>query len=271
MLKQLKKYKNLLKKKNNTLLHKKSTIEIKKINLSVSKITAYQTYKLKKFTKIKPRKIILKSIKKELTKKEILAKYVLPENLSIFQLYKFEKVKSLLAKEAKNIFNEEQTNNNKKMINEEHTNDTKKRYQKYLENTKKIIKKKNILEKLKKKPSKKLNNLHIINIKASNNNTIYSVYNLSKKYLINAASTGHVGFKGSKRAMPYAAVMLSAKLANILIKQRIKNSIVILKGDGKGRKSIFKRINRKLSKIHKIVDKNLYSHNGCRLKKKRRI
>jgi small subunit ribosomal protein S11 len=114
-----------------------------------------------------------------------------------------------------------------------------------------------------------MENIIAVNAKCSSNNTILQTVLPNKKDII--LTTGVLGFKGAKRSTPHAAQQLTEFFSERLIENKIIKIILILKGFGKGRKSIIKGFNKKKIKILKIIDKTPEPHNGCRASKKRRL
>lgn len=110
----------------------------------------------------------------------------------------------------------------------------------------------------------------LINIKATFNNTLISVCDHEGNVLI-FASAGSVGFKGAKRATPFAAQVLAEFVGNKMLKLGLTTGTVFIKGIGKGRNSAVLGLKSAGIVITKIMDKTHTPHNGCRPKKRRRI
>lgn len=118
-------------------------------------------------------------------------------------------------------------------------------------------------------PSKKLKEGKIY-ISSSYNNTIITLTDIRGDVLA-ATSAGAIGFKGSKKATPFAASKvaetISQKMANLGI-QKIK---VFVKGIGGGRESAIRSLANKGLEILSITDVTPIPHNGCRPPKVRRV
>lgn len=115
-------------------------------------------------------------------------------------------------------------------------------------------------------------NLKTVNIyiKCLKNNTIATINNNDNKTLI-TISTGHIGFKGAKRATRHAAQELLKTLKTFLLSKKYTNLNLYISGFGKGRPVLLKTLKHPFLKILKIIDISNKKHNGCKLKKKRRI
>lgn len=110
----------------------------------------------------------------------------------------------------------------------------------------------------------------LINIKATFNNTLISVCDQQGNVII-SASSGSVGFKGAKRATPFAAQVLAEFVGNKMLKLGLTTGVISIKGIGKGRNSAVLGLKSAGIIITKIIDKTHTPHNGCRPKKRRRI
>jgi small subunit ribosomal protein S11 len=90
------------------------------------------------------------------------------------------------------------------------------------------------------------------------------------------ASAGTAGFSKTKRGLPYAAQAAGTSLALKLKKKFkfLKGIYVKIKGKGKGRYNALKGLRIGLGRqipILKISNATALPHNGCKLKKKRRV
>ena len=108
-----------------------------------------------------------------------------------------------------------------------------------------------------------------IYVKATFNNTIVTVTN-EKGEAIAWASTSSSGFKGARKATPYAATVA---LENALKKAKdkgVKEVDVYIKGPGSGRDAVIKVIRVSGLNIKSIADVTPIPHNGPRPSKRRR-
>jgi small subunit ribosomal protein S11 len=102
------------------------------------------------------------------------------------------------------------------------------------------------------------------------NNTIITVTDLNGNTKI-SASAGSIGFNNSRKSTTYASQTTAEYIAKQCINQGINNVEIILKGIGFGKESSLRGLQLNGLSIRKIEDKTPIAHNGCRLKKKRRL
>ena len=123
-----------------------------------------------------------------------------------------------------------------------------------------------------KRSAKKLKNVTsgIAHIQASFNNTIVTITDRQGN-TISWASTGTVGFSGSKKATPFAAQMAAESCARKAMEHGMKNIEVYIKGPGSGRESAIRALQAAGLQIHVIRDVTPLPHNGCRPPKRRRV
>ncbi len=107
-------------------------------------------------------------------------------------------------------------------------------------------------------------------IHASFNNIIISLTN-SNGEVISWASSGKMGFKGSKKNTPYAAQIAAADCAKIAYDLGMRKAKVYVRGPGSGRESAIRTINNTGINVSEIVDITPIPHNGCRPPKRRRV
>jgi len=122
-----------------------------------------------------------------------------------------------------------------------------------------------------KKTVKKEVELGRIYISASFNNTLVTVTNLDGETLV-WGSSGNAGFKGTRRATPFAATSAVEKvLAKVKDQFGMKEVEVYIKGPGPGRDAALRAIRATGVEISLIADVTPTPHNGPRSKKKRRV
>ena len=85
------------------------------------------------------------------------------------------------------------------------------------------------------------------------------------------ASSGTVGFKGSRRSTNYAAQATAEKVARTAVQLGIKWAEVKVKGLGYGKESALRGLILGGLFLIKISDITPMPHNGCRPPKKRRV
>ncbi|MBI3459241.1 30S ribosomal protein S11 [Candidatus Azambacteria bacterium] len=107
-------------------------------------------------------------------------------------------------------------------------------------------------------------------VNATYNNTLISVTDMNGAVLV-WGSSGNAGFKGAKKATPYAASRVGDMVAEKLKKSNIGNLTVYLKGVGSGRESAIRALAGKGLNIIAIKDITPVPHNGPRAPKSRRI
>ena len=107
-------------------------------------------------------------------------------------------------------------------------------------------------------------------IKASFNNIIISLTNDAGE-VISLASSGKMGFRGSKKNTPYAAQMAAEDCSKVAYDQGLRKVKVFVKGPGSGRESAIRTIHSSGIEVLEIVDVTPLPHNGCRPPKRRRV
>ncbi|MGC8651013.1 MAG: 30S ribosomal protein S11 [Minisyncoccia bacterium] len=120
------------------------------------------------------------------------------------------------------------------------------------------------------KASKALLEKGRIYIAASYNNTLISLTNL-KGELIAWSSAGTLGFKGPKKATPFAASKVVEALLEKVQKSGLKTVEVYVKGIGGGRESAIRSLATHGLDIDLIKDVTPIPHNGPRPPKVRRV
>ena len=128
----------------------------------------------------------------------------------------------------------------------------------------------NILKKEKKtKGSSRMQNGRVY-ISSSYNNTLITLTDVQGNVLT-WSSAGSIGFKGSKKATPFAASKVTENIVKVAEKIGIKEVHVLVKGIGGGRESAVRSLAAKGMVILSIEDVTPIPHNGCRPKKPRRV
>lgn len=122
-----------------------------------------------------------------------------------------------------------------------------------------------------KKTVKKQTALGKIYISASFNNTLVTLTNAAGETLV-WGSSGASGFKGTRRATPYAATTAVEKVLSKAKNDFGVNEVEIyVKGPGPGRDAALRAVRATGVKIALIADVTPVPHNGPRPKKKRRV
>jgi small subunit ribosomal protein S11 len=107
-------------------------------------------------------------------------------------------------------------------------------------------------------------------IYAAFNNTIVTITD-PKGNTVSWSSSGHAGFKGSRKSTPYAARLAGQNAARLAQENGMQEVDVIVKGPGPGRESAIRALQAAGIRVTSIQDITPVPHNGCRPPKKRRI
>ncbi len=107
-------------------------------------------------------------------------------------------------------------------------------------------------------------------VQAGFNNTIVTFTDADGK-AISWATSGSCGFKGSKKATPYAAQMAAEAAAEKAKAYGFERADVYVKGVGHGREQALRGLIAQGISILKIVDTTPVPHNGCRQPRTRRV
>lgn len=121
----------------------------------------------------------------------------------------------------------------------------------------------------KKKVAKQISNARAY-IQATFNNTIVTLTDQNGDVL-GWASAGMVGFKGPKKATPYAAGQVVKRVVENVKDYGIKEVNVYVKGIGGGREGAIRGFNANGINVLSIKDTTPIPHNGCRPPKRRRV
>jgi small subunit ribosomal protein S11 len=109
----------------------------------------------------------------------------------------------------------------------------------------------------------------VVHIKSSFNNTIITISD-TEGNVIAWASSGGVGFKGSRKSTPYAAQQAAEKAARAAMEHGLRRAEVQVKGPGSGRDTAVRSIQNAGIEVISIKDVTPVPHNGCRPPKRRR-
>jgi small subunit ribosomal protein S11 len=127
------------------------------------------------------------------------------------------------------------------------------------------------LARVKRKTKKeKVDVVGVAHIQASFNNTIISLTDVYGNVIVQSSS-GHQGFKGSRKNTPFAATQAAAAAARVALDLGMKKISVLVKGPGAGRDSSVRSLQAAGLQVTSIRDVTPIPHNGCRPKKKRRV
>jgi len=107
-------------------------------------------------------------------------------------------------------------------------------------------------------------------IHSSFNNTIVTITD-ERGNVISWASSGGLGFKGSRKSTPYAAGEAALVAAKAGMEHGLKSVEVYVKGPGTGREAAIRSLQTAGLEISMIKDVTPIPHNGCRPPKRRRV
>ena len=107
-------------------------------------------------------------------------------------------------------------------------------------------------------------------IRATFNNTIVTISDTAGN-AIAWASSGMLGFKGSKKSTPFAAQSTAETAARGAMEHGVRSVEVYVKGPGAGRESAIRALQAAGLEITLIKDVTPIPHNGCRPPKRRRV
>jgi len=107
-------------------------------------------------------------------------------------------------------------------------------------------------------------------IKSTFNNTIVSITD-PQGNVIAWASSGHVGFKGSRKSTPFAAQLAAESAARKAQEHGVRKVDVFVKGPGSGRETAIRSLQAAGLEVGAISDVTPQPHNGCRPPKRRRV
>lgn len=107
-------------------------------------------------------------------------------------------------------------------------------------------------------------------VKATYNNTIVTFTDQNGNVL-SWCSAGQCGFKGPKKATPYASTMIVKTAAEKVRKYGLKEVSVFVKGIGGGREAAIRALNANGFTVTSIKDITPIPHNGCRAPRPRRV
>jgi small subunit ribosomal protein S11 len=110
----------------------------------------------------------------------------------------------------------------------------------------------------------------VAHIKSSFNNTIIT-FTDQQGNCLSWASSGNVGFKGSRKSTPFAAQLAAEAAAKRAMDHGVRKVDVMVKGPGSGRETAIRSIQNSGIEVVGIKDVTPIPHNGCRQPKRRRV
>ena len=109
-----------------------------------------------------------------------------------------------------------------------------------------------------------------VHIHASFNNTIVTVTDMNGN-AVSWSSAGKLKLRGSRKATPFAAQMVSEDACKTAYDQGMRTVEVYVKGPGQGRESAIRALGNVGLEATLIQDVSPIPHNGCRPPKRRRL
>lgn len=124
------------------------------------------------------------------------------------------------------------------------------------------------------RPGKKKERKHvdrgIAHIRSTFNNTIVTITDTTGNAL-SWATSGGMGFKGSRKSTPFAAQTAAEKAARDAMEHGLREVEVYVKGPGAGREAAIRSLQSAGLEVSVIKDVTPIPHNGCRPPKRRRV
>ena len=110
----------------------------------------------------------------------------------------------------------------------------------------------------------------VAHIKSTFNNTLVTISDLNGN-VISWASSGGLGFRGSRKSTPFAAQMAAETATKAAMDHGMKTVEVLEKGPGSGREAAIRALQSTGLEVNSIKDVTPIPHNGCRPPKRRRV
>ena len=124
--------------------------------------------------------------------------------------------------------------------------------------------------KAKKKKIKKDIGFGVAYVQSTFNNTIITITDQQGNTLC-WKSSGTAGFKGARKGTPFAAQLAAKDVATNAKEFGVRYVDVKVKGPGAGRESAIRALKAGGLEIKSIRDVTPIPHNGCRVRKRRRV
>ena len=122
---------------------------------------------------------------------------------------------------------------------------------------------------VRKKKVKRSYTVGVVHVHASFNNTLVNVTDLQGN-VIAWSSAGALGYKGAKKATPFAAQLAAEAAGKSAYDQGLRQVNVEVKGPGPGRESAVRALANVGLQVLSISDTTPIPHNGCRPPKRPR-
>ncbi len=125
-----------------------------------------------------------------------------------------------------------------------------------------------VSSKIKKK--KKNISLGVVHIKTTFNNTIVTFTDVQGNAIASSTAGSH-GFKGARKATPYAAQVTVDKASELAKEHGMKTVSIRVQGAGAQRESAMRAVFSQNFIVTLILDVSPVAHNGVRAPKRRRV
>jgi small subunit ribosomal protein S11 len=110
----------------------------------------------------------------------------------------------------------------------------------------------------------------VAHIRSTFNNTIVTITDTNGNAL-SWATSGGMGFKGSRKSTPFASQMAAESAAKTAMEHGMREVEVMVKGPGSGREAAIRQLQAAGLEVTTIKDVTPIPHNGCRPPKRRRV
>jgi len=125
-------------------------------------------------------------------------------------------------------------------------------------------------KKTKKKKIKKEIGFGVAYVQSTFNNTIITITD-HQGNTVCWASSGTAGFKGARKGTPFAAQLAAKEASGKAREFGVRYLDVKVNGPGAGRESAIRALQSNGLEIKSIKDVTPIPHNGCRVRKRRRV
>ncbi len=129
--------------------------------------------------------------------------------------------------------------------------------------------KRNVTTRVKRRERKNVDR-GVAHIQSTFNNTIVTITDTNGN-AISWASSGGMGFRGSRKSTPFAAQMAAEKAAKAAMEHGMREVECFVKGPGSGREAAIRSLQATGLEVSAIKDVTPIPHNGCRPPKRRRV
>lgn len=110
-----------------------------------------------------------------------------------------------------------------------------------------------------------------VHVSSSSNNTIMTAFSDKTKAVVAWSSPGVVGFKGARKATPFASQAAAEDLSNKMDGFSVKSISLIFNGLGSGRDAALKTFQARGFIVKTIADRTSFPFNGVRMRRRRRV